>query len=269
MPASFVLRSRPRTIVLLISFLCITPFTFTHGADEYVRSVFGVGAGIGTSTAHGDFLKDHSEHYFGFALELESDNWYFQFGGGSGTTPPPQATFKDQTLVAGVSWGRIILGLGFQGMETAGPTTASVNLPFVHVAADLDTTFSVTGLGLFTRLRPVMSHNFTINLDGFYALTTRGSMTVPVYVVGLPGYLNSEPQHQGGYVGYGAEILWRLPTHDQNIALKLSIHDTHAIMIPQTSGYMSDPFHVFGNVATPHLQFENRSAMLSVVLVTP
>lgn len=257
--------------ILMFTFAVFPAFTPPQQAradEDFVRAVYGVGIGFGSTDAKGDFLAQQKGGYFGFAIELESGSWYFKYGGGSSTEEPPQHTFKDLTLVAGASWKYLIVGLGFRGIETVGPTTADIRFPFVTVATDLDTTFSVTGFGVLTRIRPLMTRNFTINLDGFYAFTTRGSMTVPVEILGMPGYIHSEPQKQGGLYGYAAELLWRLPVESYPLALKLSYQYNHAIMNPTSSGYQGDIFHLFGTATTPALEFENRSTMLSIVWVT-
>ena len=255
--------------VLLLFFLTLPPASRAQEEKNKVLNPFyGVGFGYGTSAIQGDYIKNYSGSVFGMGFNVETTHFLGIAESGSTTTSESDA-LKYMNFVLAAGWQRFKIGGGFLGNAASLPTDERLASGSRNITVDYsrETELSVTVAAVFARLNLIKNRNLVIFFDGYYGLYSKGSLTLPIKILGaFDGYVSSEPQKQGGGYGGRFSVLWRLPWA-KNLAMEATLRDSYIKMNPVTGPYEQDFFGVMGTATTPDISIRNRTVMVQLLFV--
>jgi hypothetical protein len=235
----------------------------TMAADNRLYGGAGIGLGVGNSQLTGDFIRDRRSSMFQVGMDIESRNMLIVGYGSADTSRDEEQS--ELKLIAGGGWDRFKIGTGFLLTRAAAETSA--DSPFSYIVTDPSrlTHFDVTTVPIYVRFRPIVTQRATLAVDGYYGLFSRGEMTVPVKVVGIDGYLRTEPQKVSGTRGGAGIFLWQLDDQGKS-AIRFEVRVDQAKMDRNSTSFQGDVFGYYSNVTVPEINIRNRTTMLSYIM---
>lgn len=252
-----------------ISILILFFFSMSQHVNAELWSAYNAGIGMGSSRLTGDFIRDQSGNTFEFGINVNQEYVLFRLL----ARTEMDNRFKGEDLIIGYGNRYIKIGTGLTAIQGTIPTrrnndTTINDFNLIQGDSRYDTDVSVTTIPLLLSITPYHSNNFMFNIEGYYGLYSKGSMTIPIIVLGFDAYLQTEPQRQGGARGYSVSMTWRLNSIDKNLAVKLQYRYQQAHMNKQETRIQQDILGLFGTVTMPELDLEQETIMLSVVFLT-
>lgn len=237
--------------------------------DGYVGTGFAVGFGSGTTSTVGDISQSMRVGNFHLGLYSETNRWLFEFVGTADTGS--EGRMSSFRMLFGGGWRHLKLATGFWQQKTSMPTAPGIPIAQVGSLITTDTStptqISVSTVPIHLRISPLLEKNVRIHLDGYYGLHTRGSLRVPVNVVGLAGYFDTEPVRAGGARGYGLTVdVAASRGRYGSLVAQLSSSVGFGKMDRGSANISNDALGLMTPQNVPDVKFKNRVTMLSFVI---
>lgn len=241
-------------------------FFIQSNAHAELWSAFNAGVGLGHATLNGDITRDQRGTVVELGFNVEQEDYLFRLVGRT----EDDNRFKGSEFIVGYGNRYFKIGTGLMGIQGSIPSTDTImtninGYGLIRVDRNRDTDVSVTTLPLVLSITPYHSKNFKLNLEGYYGLYSRGSLTIPILALGQEAYIHTEPVRQGGAKGVSASMTWGLPSISHHLAVQLRYHYQQAKMNRQRTTFQGDALGNLGVINMPELNLTQETLMLSVI----
>jgi len=253
-----------KKIIILVALLLVS---FQSKAELW--SAFNAGVGLGSISLNGDFVREQSGTIFELGFNVNQENYLFRLLGRSENTNK----FKGSEFTMGYGNRYIKIGTGLMGIQGTIPTTDKTityinSFGLIRADKSRDTDVSVTTVPLLVSITPYHSDKFMFNVEGYYGVYSRGSMTIPVLAIGQEAYIHTEPKTQGGALGYSASMTWGLGRLTKDLAVQIKYSYQEAKMNRQQTTFKGDALGNLGVINMPDLDLKQETLMLTFVYLT-
>lgn len=236
-------------------------------ANDGLTTAMSFGAGVGVGSISGDYVKSSRGVALGGGFDYDSDLFLLKAGGH--TTVDNDSKAMDIALGIGNEWFKA----GF-AYNVVAATVGTVDMPVAVAAGPLvgivatdtsrDTSLEVDAFSPFLRISPVRTANTLISMDLHYSLAATGRQKVPVKVLGLDGYLVTEPVKAGGIYGVTLQAVHRIKG-PWGIFGRYSHY--RAELEGGTAKVQGDILGSYNNVPIPDVSLKNQALMVGVMMV--
>lgn len=251
-------------LILMTTFL-----TLSFNVQAELWSAFNAGLGAGHATLAGDYIRDQKGTVVELGFNVNQENLLFRLLGRT----EDDNRFKGSEFILGYGNRYFKIGTGLMGIQGTIPSSEKIvtsvdGFGIIQADKDRDTDVSVTTVPLLLSITPYHSDNFKLNIEGYYGLYSRGSMTIPVLAIGMQAYIHTEPVRQGGAKGVSASMTWGLRNIHKNLAVQLRYQYQEARMNRQKTTFQGDALGNLGSVNMPELDLKQETIMLTFVYLT-
>lgn len=182
-------------------------------AEDLLVTAMGFGAGIGSGSISGDYMKSSTGLALGGGLDFDGNLFMLKAGGH--TTVDNDSKSMDIALGMGNKWIKVGLAYAMIGADVATSNTpvavgGGPLVGIVNTDTSRDTSLQVDAFSPFVRLSPIRTKDSLVSMDFYYSLASSGEQKVPVRVLGLDGYLVTEPVKAGGAYGISLQAVHRI-----------------------------------------------------------
>lgn len=236
-------------------------------ANETLVTTMGFGAGVGSGSISGDYVKSSRGVALGGGIDYDGDLFVLKANGF--TTVDNDSKAMDFALGMGNKWIKVGLAYNIVGADvaTSNMPVAVASGPLVGIVAtdtSRDTSLEVDALSPFIRITPIRTKNTLVSLDLHYSLAAAGKQKVPVKVLGLDGYLITEPVNAGGAYGINVQATHRIKG---SLAVFGRYSFNRAELDGGTAKVQGDILGSYNNVPIPDVSLTNQAFMLGVMMV--
>ena len=240
--------------------------SFSFNVHAELWSAFNLGIGMGRATLAGDIAREQNGTVVELGFNIEQEDYLFRLLGRT----EDDNRFKGAEFILGYGNRFFKIGTGLKGIQGSIPSTDNIitdinGFGIIQADKNRDTDVSVTTIPLLFTFTPYHSDNFKMNIEGYYGIYSRGSMTIPVLALRQEAYIHTEPVRQGGAKGISASMTWGLGQIKKNLAVKLQYQYQEAVMNRQQTTFLGDSLGNLGIINMPSLTLTQETLMLTFV----